>query len=70
VYAWITVRRPLGTITAGEIPCTIATVQLDDGPRMVGRLLDVERPVMDLRVQARFHAHDGWTELCFGGVNG
>src|SRR5690349_8912804 len=38
VYAWITVRRPVGTITADELPCTIATVELPEGPRLVGRL--------------------------------
>jgi hypothetical protein len=70
VYSWITVRRPLGTITAEEIPCTIATVELTEGPRTVGRLMDVERPVMDMPVEACFRAHDGWTELCFGPVDG
>jgi uncharacterized OB-fold protein len=65
VYASITVRRPIGTITADEVPVTIATVELDEGPRLVGRLIDIDGPAIDTAVEARFCHHDGWTELRF-----
>lgn len=65
VYSWIVVRRPLGTISAEEVPYTIATVELEEGPRMVGRLTGTEAPVADMPVEATFWPHDGWTELGF-----
>jgi uncharacterized OB-fold protein len=65
VYAWITVRRPIGTITAEEVPVNIATVELEEGPRLVGRLMDIVRPEIDATVEARYCRHDDWTELRF-----
>ena len=69
VYSWITVRRPLDPAFADEVPYTLAAVDLDDGPRIVGRLEDVAQPHIGMEVTARFHDHDGWTELRFGPVN-
>jgi uncharacterized OB-fold protein len=66
VYAWIGVRRPIGTINGDEVPVTIATVELEEGPRVVGRLVDIDRPAIDTPVEARFCPHDGWTELRWG----
>ena len=64
LYSWIEVHRPIGTIGADEVPCTIATVQLDEGPRMVGRL-NLSTPTIGSRVAARFVDHDTWTEIAF-----
>ena len=38
VYSWVTVHRPLTPAMADEVPYTIATVELPEGIRMVGRL--------------------------------
>jgi uncharacterized OB-fold protein len=70
VYAWITVRRPIGTITADEVPLHIATVELEEGPRLVGRLVDNDRPGIDAAVEARYFRHDDWTELRFAAAGG
>jgi uncharacterized OB-fold protein len=63
VYSWIVVHRPLGTITEPDLPCTLATVELDEGCRVLGRLTGDAS--IDLRVEARYVDHDNWTELAF-----
>jgi uncharacterized OB-fold protein len=65
VYSWIVVHRPLGTITDDEVPCTIATVQLDEGFRLVARIDDASGTTADQPVRAVYVDHDGWTELRF-----
>jgi uncharacterized OB-fold protein len=65
IYSWIVVRRPLGSITADEVPCTIATVELDEGFRLVGRLAGPTSPALDQPVRAAYVDHPGWTELRF-----
>jgi uncharacterized OB-fold protein len=64
VYSWIEVHRAVGTIRPDEVPCTIATVELDEGPRLVARLNE-PRPAIGRPVTARFVDHDTWTELAF-----
>ncbi len=68
IYSWIVVHRPLGSITEAELPCTIATVELDEGCRVLGRFAGDAS--IDLPVTARFVDHDGWTELAFEPVEG
>jgi len=65
IYSWITVRRPLGTIAESELPCTIATVELDEGCRMIGKLARGAVPSIGDPVVAQFIEHEGWTELAF-----
>jgi uncharacterized OB-fold protein len=65
VYSWILVHRPIGTITQDEVPCTIATVELEEGCRIVGKLGRGETPSIGQPVVARFDDHDGWCELAF-----
>lgn len=70
VYSWVVVHRPLGGLTTEQLPRTIVTVQLDEGCRMLGRLLkrgDDEGPAVrvDLPVEAVFVDHAGWTEMAF-----
>jgi uncharacterized OB-fold protein len=66
IYSWIVVHRPLGTIPEDALPCTIATVELDEGCRVLGRLVSGSAGI-DLPVSARFVDHDEWTELTFAG---
>jgi len=63
IYSWIVVHRPLGTITEADLPCTLATVELDEGCRVLGRLTGDAS--VDLPVSARYVDHDEWTELAF-----
>jgi uncharacterized OB-fold protein len=66
VYSWIVVRVPVGTLTAADLPCTLATVELDEGARVVGRILGPWAGAFDVAVTARFVDHETWTELAFG----
>ncbi|MFT3872379.1 MAG: OB-fold domain-containing protein [Nocardioides sp.] len=64
VYSWIVVHRPFLPEFATEVPYTLATIDFDEGPRMVAR---IENPPPDFggRVEPRFHDHPDWTELRF-----
>ena len=63
VYSWVTVHRPLTPAMADQVPYTVATVDLPDGPRVLGRL-DGE-PGDGVPVTPVFIDHDDWTELRF-----
>jgi uncharacterized OB-fold protein len=65
VFSWVTVRRAFQPAFAEEVPYTIATVDLDGGGRIVGRLEPAEDVTAGQRVHPRFVAHQGWTELRF-----
>ena len=66
LYSWIGVYRAVGTIRPEEVPVTIATVELEEGPRLVARLENgPQRPVIGSALEAVFHDHPGWTELSF-----
>jgi uncharacterized OB-fold protein len=68
VYSWIVVRRPFGTFTEADLPAVIATVELDEGCRVLGRLHTTKPVSAGLRVVARYVDHDEWTELAFDPV--
>jgi hypothetical protein len=63
VYSWIVVHRPLGSITEADVPCTIATVELDEGCRVLARLTG--QAGVGLPVTAVYVDHEDWTELAF-----
>jgi uncharacterized OB-fold protein len=63
VYSWVVVHRALTPGQEGEVPYTIATVELPEGVRMVGRL-DGD-PGDGVPVTPAFVDHDDWTELRF-----
>jgi uncharacterized protein len=65
VYSWIRVHRAMNEPFAGEVPYVIATVDLDGGARIFGRLDPADRAAIGLRVEPRFVVHEGWTELRF-----
>lgn len=64
LYSWIEAHRAVGTLRPDEVPCTIATVELAEGPRLIGRLRQ-SRPAIGRAVTATFVDHDGWTEISF-----
>ncbi|MEP7026760.1 MAG: OB-fold domain-containing protein [Actinomycetota bacterium] len=65
VYSWVTVRRAFQPAFAADVPYTLATVDLDGGGRIVGRLEPGEAASPGLRVRPHFVHHQGWTEARF-----
>jgi uncharacterized OB-fold protein len=65
VYSWVTVRRALDPAFAGSVPYTVLVVDLDDGGRINGRLLD-DDPV-DEHTRVRFvpYRQAGWSLIGF-----
>jgi uncharacterized protein len=70
VYSWIRVHRAMSEQFAGEVPYVIATVDLDGGGRIFGRLDPADRATIGLLVEPRFVVHEGWTELRFAPRDG
>ncbi len=48
-----------------EFPYTVATVELDEGPRLLGRVESLLPVAIGAGVAARFRDHPSWTELYF-----
>jgi uncharacterized protein len=73
IYSWVVIHRPLGGLTADQLPRTILTVELEERCRVLGQLVTgVDDPPQlgpDLPVEAVFLDHDGWTELAFALVD-
>jgi uncharacterized OB-fold protein len=65
VYSFVRMHRALTPAMADEVPYTIATVDLDGGGRIFGRVEPAEAVVIGLAVGPVFVDHDGWTELRF-----
>jgi uncharacterized protein len=65
VYSFVTVHATVSPAAAMLLPYTVATVQLDDGPRLVGRVEPSRGTGIGDRVRPRFVDHPEWTELCF-----
>lgn len=65
VYSWVRVERALTPTMEDQVPYCVATVDLDGGGRMQGRLEPAGAAAIGLAVTPVFHAHPGWTELRF-----
>lgn len=65
VYSWVTVHRALSPDRVDDVPYTIATVTLDEGCRMFGRLVDHAPVSADDPVVAVFVDHVDHTEVRF-----
>jgi hypothetical protein len=65
VYSWVTVRRALDPAFVGEEPYTVLVVDLDDGGRINGRLLDDEVVDEDSRVQFARYCQAGRSLIGF-----
>jgi uncharacterized OB-fold protein len=61
VYSFVRAHRAMSPAMAGEVPYTIATVELDGGGRVFARV-DGPCAIGD-RVEPEFIEHDSWTEL-------
>lgn len=66
VYSYVRVHRALTAAMRTEAPYVIAVVQLDEGPRIVGRIEEGGAAIdVDAQVIPRFVEHGTWTELRF-----
>jgi uncharacterized OB-fold protein len=65
IYSFVRAHRAMTPAFVGETPYSVATVELDGGGRIVGRVEPPEDAVITRRVEPFFVDHDGWTELRF-----
>ncbi|GAA4879112.1 Zn-ribbon domain-containing OB-fold protein [Actinomycetospora straminea] len=63
VYSWIVVHRAFDEAFAADVPYVVATVDLDEGPRLALRLDEPDGVDFGARVRPRFHHHEDWSEL-------
>ena len=58
VYSFIVVHQPYHVAFRDRIPYVVATVQLDEGPRMLGPIFDIDRDSISIgmRLQPRIEA--------------
>jgi len=65
VYTFVTAHVPVSPGYGAELPYTVATVELDEGPRLLGRVESRLPLAIGAGVVARFMDHPSWTELYF-----
>jgi uncharacterized OB-fold protein len=65
VYSWVGVHRAMTPAFAGEVPYTVATVDLDGGGRVFARVSPASEVAIGVSVVPEFVDHDDWTELRF-----
>lgn len=65
VYSFVRVHRALSPAMVDQVPYCIATVDLDGGGRVHGRLEPVSEARIGLPVAPAFVDHSSWTELRF-----
>jgi len=70
VYSWIVVRRAFDPAFAADVPYILASVDLDEGGRLVARLVGTNKADFGMRVSAVYHDHPEWTELRFQPLKG
>jgi uncharacterized OB-fold protein len=63
IYSFVTMHRAFDPAFQHQVPYSIATVDLDDGARALGRVTGPT--TIGARVEPEFFDHDGWTELRF-----
>ncbi len=69
IYSWIVVHRAFDPAFSSEVPYTLASVDLDEGGRVVARIQGPAKAAFGLRVKALFVDHADWTELRFQPIN-
>jgi len=65
VYSWIVVHRAFDPAFAADVPYILASIDLEEGGRIVGRLEGTDKAEFDMRVTAKYADHADWTELRF-----
>ena len=70
IYSWIVVHRAFDPAFAGDVPYILASVDLDEGGRVVARLVSADKASIGKRVSAVYEDHPDWTELRFQPLKG
>jgi uncharacterized protein len=70
VYSYVTAYVAVSPGYTGPLPYTVATVELAEGPRVLGRIEAPGAVAIGDRVVAAFVDHEAWTELSFQAVSG
>lgn len=65
VYSFVTAHVAVSPGYGADLPYTVATVELDEGPRLLGRVESLLPQAIGAGVVARFRDHPSWTELYF-----
>jgi len=65
VYSFVTAHVAVSPGYRGSLPYSVATVELDEGPRLLGRVEPPSPLAIGDRVVSRFVDHATWTELYF-----
>src|SRR5579862_1673330 len=65
IYSFVTAHQAVSPGYEGELPYTVATVQLEDGPRVLGQVDPPAAASIGVPVAPVFLDHGGWTELRF-----
>lgn len=63
IYSYITVYRAFDPAFRDQVPYSIATIDLDDSARALGRVTGTAG--IGARVEPNYVDHEGWTELRF-----
>jgi uncharacterized protein len=64
IYSWIVVHRAFDPAFYSDLPYTLASVDLEEGGRVVARLEGAQAQ-FGMPVHAIYHDHPDWTELRF-----
>jgi hypothetical protein len=63
VYSFVVVHQAFHPAFADDVPYVIATIDLDEGPRIAVRADDADDIDFGQRVVSSYVHHDGWSEL-------
>lgn len=64
IHSWTVAHHPFHPSFRAEVPYTLVTVDLEEGPRALGRWVG-DTPVLDEPVMGRFEHRDGGVDLVF-----
>jgi uncharacterized OB-fold protein len=65
VYSFVTAHVAISPGYRGSLPYAVATIALDEGPRLLGQVEPAVGLAVGDRVTPRFRDHATWTELYF-----
>ncbi|HZQ57077.1 MAG TPA: OB-fold domain-containing protein [Acidimicrobiales bacterium] len=65
VYSYVTAHQRVSPDYDGDLPYTVATIELDEGVRVLARIDPAASASIGDAVGATFVDHDEWTELRF-----
>ena len=56
IYSWIVIHHPIDPRLSGDVPFTVLLVELEEGPRVAGRLIGTspQQLKVDMRVKVRY----------------